>query len=38
MPDGDSAAAQMTPAEKNAISHRGNAFRALEPVIAALVG
>ena len=30
--------AEMTPAEKDAISHRGRAFRALAPVIAALVG
>ena len=27
--------AQMSPAEKNAISHRGQAFRALAPVLAA---
>jgi XTP/dITP diphosphohydrolase len=39
VPDGDSrTTAEMTPAEKDAISHRGRAFRALAPVIAALVG
>jgi XTP/dITP diphosphohydrolase len=30
--------AQLTPEEKNAISHRGQAFRALAPVIAAVLG
>ena len=30
--------AQMSPAEKDAISHRGKALRALAPVIAALLG
>ncbi|MFI1152445.1 RdgB/HAM1 family non-canonical purine NTP pyrophosphatase [Streptomyces sp. NPDC020817] len=30
--------AELTPAEKNAISHRGQAFRALLPFIRALVG
>jgi XTP/dITP diphosphohydrolase len=30
--------AEMTPAEKDAISHRGRAFRALAPVIAAALG
>ncbi|MEW2138955.1 RdgB/HAM1 family non-canonical purine NTP pyrophosphatase [Streptomyces sp. NPDC005409] len=30
--------AELTPAEKNAISHRGQAFRALVPFIAALLG
>ncbi|MFB7057800.1 MULTISPECIES: RdgB/HAM1 family non-canonical purine NTP pyrophosphatase [Streptomyces] len=30
--------AELTPAEKNAISHRGQAFRALVPFIRALVG
>jgi XTP/dITP diphosphohydrolase len=39
VPDGDErTTAEMTPAEKDAISHRGRAFRALAPVIAALVG
>ena len=38
VPDGDErTTAEMTPAEKDAISHRGRAFRALAPVIAALV-
>ncbi|MEV0370746.1 RdgB/HAM1 family non-canonical purine NTP pyrophosphatase [Streptomyces sp. NPDC050636] len=30
--------AELTPAEKNAISHRGKAFRALVPVVGELVG
>ncbi|MET9620846.1 MULTISPECIES: RdgB/HAM1 family non-canonical purine NTP pyrophosphatase [unclassified Streptomyces] len=30
--------AQLTPAEKNAISHRGKAFRALVPVVRELLG
>lgn len=30
--------AEMTPEEKNAISHRGQAFRALVPVVRELVG
>jgi XTP/dITP diphosphohydrolase len=30
--------AQMSPAEKDKISHRGRAFRALAPIIAALLG
>ncbi|MFJ9471855.1 RdgB/HAM1 family non-canonical purine NTP pyrophosphatase [Streptomyces caniferus] len=30
--------AELTPAEKNAISHRGHAFRALAPVVRELVG
>ncbi|MEU9075068.1 RdgB/HAM1 family non-canonical purine NTP pyrophosphatase [Kitasatospora sp. NPDC048538] len=30
--------AELTPAEKNAISHRGHAFRALAPVVKGLVG
>ncbi|WP_371497252.1 RdgB/HAM1 family non-canonical purine NTP pyrophosphatase [Kitasatospora sp. NBC_00374] len=30
--------AQLTPAEKNAISHRGEAFRALVPVVRELLG
>ncbi len=30
--------AEMAPAEKDAISHRGQAFRALRPVVAELVG
>ena len=39
VPDGDErTTAEMAPAEKDAISHRGRAFRALAPVIAALVG
>ncbi|MFK0236071.1 RdgB/HAM1 family non-canonical purine NTP pyrophosphatase [Streptomyces vinaceus] len=37
--EGDSrTCAELTPAEKNAISHRGQAFRALVPFIRALVG
>ncbi|MEV5608400.1 RdgB/HAM1 family non-canonical purine NTP pyrophosphatase [Streptomyces sp. NPDC052225] len=31
-------AAELTPAEKNAISHRGQAFRALVPVVRELLG
>jgi XTP/dITP diphosphohydrolase len=39
VPDGhERTTAEMAPAEKDAISHRGRAFRALAPVIAALVG
>ncbi len=39
VPDGDErTTAELAPAEKDAISHRGRAFRALAPVIAALVG
>ncbi len=34
----DRTTAEMTAAEKHAISHRGKAFRALRPVIAELVG
>jgi XTP/dITP diphosphohydrolase len=35
VPDGDTrTTAEMTPAEKDAISHRGRAFRALAPLIA----
>ncbi|MFC5252379.1 non-canonical purine NTP pyrophosphatase, partial [Streptomyces nigrescens] len=30
--------AELTPAEKNAISHRGEAFRALAPVVRELLG
>ncbi|MFJ8434540.1 RdgB/HAM1 family non-canonical purine NTP pyrophosphatase [Kitasatospora sp. NPDC094019] len=30
--------AELTPAEKNAISHRGQAFRALAPVVRELIG
>ncbi|MGW4893433.1 RdgB/HAM1 family non-canonical purine NTP pyrophosphatase [Kitasatospora sp. NPDC004240] len=30
--------AELTPAEKNAISHRGQAFRALAPVVKSLLG
>ncbi|MFH5822361.1 RdgB/HAM1 family non-canonical purine NTP pyrophosphatase [Georgenia sp. AZ-5] len=38
LPDGeDRSAAELTPAEKNAISHRGKAFRALAPHIAQLL-
>ncbi|MFE2142780.1 RdgB/HAM1 family non-canonical purine NTP pyrophosphatase [Streptomyces sp. NPDC059456] len=37
-PNGDTrTCAELTPAEKNAISHRGQAFRALTPFIRALV-
>lgn len=39
VPDGHSrTTAEMTAAEKNAISHRGNAFRSLAPVIADVLG
>ncbi|EYT78213.1 nucleoside-triphosphate diphosphatase, partial [Streptomyces sp. Tu 6176] len=38
-PDGDTrTCAELTPAEKNAISHRGKAFRALVPVVRELLG
>ncbi|MEO3978223.1 RdgB/HAM1 family non-canonical purine NTP pyrophosphatase [Streptomyces sp. CAU 1734] len=38
-PDGETrTAAELSPAEKNAISHRGKAFRALVPVIRELLG
>jgi XTP/dITP diphosphohydrolase len=38
VPDGeDRTSAELTPEEKNAISHRGRAFRALAPVIAAVL-
>ncbi|WP_405886720.1 RdgB/HAM1 family non-canonical purine NTP pyrophosphatase [Streptomyces longwoodensis] len=38
-PDGETrTCAELTPAEKNAISHRGKAFRALLPAIRELVG
>ncbi|MGW0548964.1 RdgB/HAM1 family non-canonical purine NTP pyrophosphatase [Streptomyces altiplanensis] len=38
-PDGhDVTCAELTPAEKNAISHRGKAFRALVPVVRELLG
>ncbi|WP_017237087.1 RdgB/HAM1 family non-canonical purine NTP pyrophosphatase [Streptomyces sp. SS] len=38
-PDGhDVTCAQLSPAEKNAISHRGKAFRALAPVVKELLG
>lgn len=38
-PDGhDQTSAQLTPAEKDAISHRGAAIRALAPQLAALLG
>ncbi|SHK92536.1 RdgB/HAM1 family non-canonical purine NTP pyrophosphatase [Actinacidiphila paucisporea] len=38
-PDGDTrTCAELTPAEKNAISHRGKAFRALAPTVAELLG
>jgi XTP/dITP diphosphohydrolase len=38
LPDGyDRTTAEMSPAEKNAISHRGRAFRALGPAITELV-
>ncbi len=38
-PEGESrTCAEMTPAEKNAISHRGKAFRALVPVVRELLG
>lgn len=39
VPDGETrTCAELTPAEKNAISHRGKAFRALVPVVRELVG
>ncbi|MDR1294729.1 MAG: RdgB/HAM1 family non-canonical purine NTP pyrophosphatase [Bifidobacteriaceae bacterium] len=39
VPDGERrTCAQLTPAEKNAISHRGRAFRSLAPRIAAALG
>ncbi|MEE1928137.1 RdgB/HAM1 family non-canonical purine NTP pyrophosphatase [Streptomyces sp. TRM 70351] len=38
-PDGeDRTCAELSPAEKNAISHRGQAFRALAPVLRELLG
>lgn len=38
LPDGESrSCAELSPAEKNAISHRGRAFRALAPRLAALL-
>ncbi|MGP4003849.1 RdgB/HAM1 family non-canonical purine NTP pyrophosphatase [Streptomyces sp. 8N706] len=38
-PEGETrTCAEMTPEEKNAISHRGNAFRALAPVVRDLLG
>jgi XTP/dITP diphosphohydrolase len=38
-PDGESrSAGELSPEEKNAISHRGRAFRALAPAIAAALG
>ncbi|MET9342873.1 MULTISPECIES: RdgB/HAM1 family non-canonical purine NTP pyrophosphatase [unclassified Nonomuraea] len=38
VPDGESrTTAQMDPAEKDAISHRGRAFRALAPIVAAVL-
>ncbi|NEA61639.1 RdgB/HAM1 family non-canonical purine NTP pyrophosphatase [Streptomyces sp. SID12488] len=38
-PEGDTrTCAQLTPAEKNAISHRGQAFRGLVPVVRELLG
>ncbi|MEI7035001.1 RdgB/HAM1 family non-canonical purine NTP pyrophosphatase [Streptomyces pratensis] len=38
-PEGETrTCAELTPAEKNAISHRGKAFRALVPVVRELVG
>lgn len=38
-PDGDTrTCAELTPQEKNAISHRGKAFRALAPSVAELLG
>jgi XTP/dITP diphosphohydrolase len=38
VPDGDTrTTAEMTAAEKDAISHRGKAFRALVPVLAELL-
>jgi XTP/dITP diphosphohydrolase len=39
VPDGDTrTTAELSPAEKDAISHRGKAFRALAPVLAGLLG
>jgi XTP/dITP diphosphohydrolase len=39
VPDGDTrTTAEMSPAEKDAISHRGRAFRALVPFVAELLG
>ena len=39
VPDGETrTTAELSPAEKDAISHRGRAFRALAPAIAALAG
>jgi XTP/dITP diphosphohydrolase len=39
VPDGDTwTTAEMSPAEKDAISHRGRAFRALVPVVRDLLG
>jgi XTP/dITP diphosphohydrolase len=39
VPEGDTRTlAEYTDVEKNAISHRGNAFRALEPIIRDLIG
>ena len=39
LPDGESrSAGELSPGEKNAISHRGRAFRALAPAIAAALG
>ena len=39
VPDGEErTTAEMSPGEKDAISHRGRAFRALVPAIVALVG
>ncbi|HEY5553399.1 MAG TPA: non-canonical purine NTP pyrophosphatase, partial [Cellulomonas sp.] len=39
IPEGETrTCAELTPAEKNAISHRGQAFRALAPAIAAALG
>ena len=39
VPDGDTrTTAEMSPAEKDAISHRGKAFRALAPLVAATLG
>ena len=38
-PDGEHrTCAELTPQEKNAISHRGKAFRALVPVVGELLG
>ena len=39
VPDGDTrTTAELAPADKDAISHRGQAFRALAPVLAGLLG